>query len=753
MAASIVNSGKFTAGSVTSPQTTAAIGWTPTQYNEIYCWLRLGGNASAAAAAITANFAAGVAMTALGSYLADGGAGTSHGRWFKCVVIHDNIVAPTFTISWTGGASTYDLIVVEVFAGGGAIIASASGTGTAPISASVSPSTTIGNLLLCGFASVTTAQTYSAALDNAGGSSMTLTQPSAGTFRSAVTSLHEAVGTYAPRATQSTSEGWLATALSIPDRVARRIITTDTVAGANRTNTTINKDSLIANGDILVVNLHVEAGGIAVTPPTGWTEITGSPMSTTATSDCHVYVKIASSEPASWTWTHSLAFTGLALGAYQFASQTLSDLIFPANGITSTKTIVNNTGLSVVCANFTINRDGAMLIGITDTVNGAALSDHHGFLTNSCWSGTNGAEVDDLAGPGTGVLGDGTPWVAGDSSGASFGSRTFTFSANDFLSGATFSLQPPAVGGVTDASISRSGARAQDAATKAVSSAQVSTSGARALDAATKAITSASVAASTGARALDVATKATSGGVVSTSGARAQDVAARATSVGAVSTTGARAQDVTVKGVSVGAVSTCGARSQNVAVKSVASAVVDRSGNRAQASEGGIAVDASISSTGSRAQNVGIKAISVGVADTTGARAQTVDVGARSAANAARTGGRGITQSSGAIIIVDASVSSTGARAQNVGVKSIVTPVQSRSGCRAITIGVGGRIGSGVGRAGTRSSTLAPPVPIPVVVVQNNQDCEADWALATTVTWGSGTARPECTGVLNNWSI
>lgn len=222
--------------------------------------------------------------------------------------------------------------------------------------------------------------------------------------------------------------------------VTRRTLTTKTLSGLTRTNSTVTKDSAIVDGDCIIVHLYVEPA-VTVTPPSGWTEITGSPVSGT-NNDSHLYYKIAASEGASWTWTHASSFTGANVGAWIGADA--SNPICPADGITTSKVAINNTGLTVAVPNFTITRTGSMVIGAATTQNGKSLTDHHGFVTEACWSGANGTELDDIVGPWP-VPGDGTPWAAGNLSGDSFGQRTFTFNANDFLTGACFAIQPPRI--------------------------------------------------------------------------------------------------------------------------------------------------------------------------------------------------------------------------------------------------------------------------------------------------------------------
>lgn len=212
MAAAYVNSGNFTAGSSSSPLTTGTLGWTPAVGNVLYAMLRLGNNASATSPSLSDSVNG--SYTALGSWVQDGGSGVSHAQWFKVTV--GTATAPTFTFSWTGGAATYTLLIVEVSGGAAETLGSAgTGSSTTPTCGNVVASGA--GLLLAGYASVATQQTYSSALDNSGGGSMTIRQPAAGTLRMAAATSSVTAATFAPRITTTTSEGWVAIALFIPD--------------------------------------------------------------------------------------------------------------------------------------------------------------------------------------------------------------------------------------------------------------------------------------------------------------------------------------------------------------------------------------------------------------------------------------------------------------------------------------------------------------------------------------------------------
>lgn len=167
------------------------------------------------------SFVIGNAWSALGTWTADGGAATSHAQFLHATnVLAASGSAVTLTVVWGGGNTGFTLGCVGITgAATGAtpevVGTVAAGTGTAPIAGSVTSA--VGGVLLGGFSTVTTAQTYSSGLDNAAGSALTQQVPASGTYRVFVGSRLESAGTYAPRVTQSASEGWVAAAIFVPD--------------------------------------------------------------------------------------------------------------------------------------------------------------------------------------------------------------------------------------------------------------------------------------------------------------------------------------------------------------------------------------------------------------------------------------------------------------------------------------------------------------------------------------------------------
>ena len=134
-------------------------------------------------------------------------------------------------------------------------------------------------------------------------------------------------------------------------------------AESSAANLTISRPTGTADGDFLVATVYMEddSPGVTITAPSGWTALTGG-FATTASPDMRlaVYYKIASSEPTSWTWTHSSKYRGgIVAGFRSDASATLEldaegtiatgTTNAPASSVTTT---VANTMLAWMAVNF-----------------------------------------------------------------------------------------------------------------------------------------------------------------------------------------------------------------------------------------------------------------------------------------------------------------------------------------------------------------------------------------------------------------
>ncbi len=121
-----------------------------------------------------------------------------------------------------------------------------------------------------------------------------------------------------------------------------------------RTNSTLNKPTGTANNDILIAGVYITGTG-TVTPPAGWTEYTGSPHNTNATwfdnIDLHLYWKRASSEGASWTWTHSSTGTFGMVAAFSGCTTSGDPNDVSATFNSTLTTSVTGTGVTTSTAN------------------------------------------------------------------------------------------------------------------------------------------------------------------------------------------------------------------------------------------------------------------------------------------------------------------------------------------------------------------------------------------------------------------
>ena len=76
-------------------------------------------------------------------------------------------------------------------------------------------------------------------------------------------------------------------------------------AGASTTVVIANPAGMV-DGDVLQACIAWTGGGITMTPPAGWTLVPDS-FTVSGALNGSMYTKVAAGEPASWTWTASLA--------------------------------------------------------------------------------------------------------------------------------------------------------------------------------------------------------------------------------------------------------------------------------------------------------------------------------------------------------------------------------------------------------------------------------------------------------------
>lgn len=163
-----------------------------------------------------------------------------------------------------------------------------------------------------------------------------------------------------------------------PDAAGIAVGSSSTLTYGTRTDSTITAPSAIANGNVLVAVLHVGDAtalpALAVTPPAGWTELTGSPVALDRadpyTLSLRFYGKVASGESGDYTFTHTSAQTEGIIYRITGADTTSS---FTPNPVTNNFQDLFDgqltTGLSI-----TTVRDGSLVIMASDAWDGPGLA-------------------------------------------------------------------------------------------------------------------------------------------------------------------------------------------------------------------------------------------------------------------------------------------------------------------------------------------------------------------------------------------
>ena len=102
--------------------------------------------------------------------------------------------------------------------------------------------------------------------------------------------------------------------------MAFRASSNATTGAGSATSLACNKPTGTANGDVLTAGVCYGSLG-TITPPSGWAEVYDSGSFGASGRQLKVYTKLASSEPASWTWSFS-ASVGIVIevGAFDTRS-------------------------------------------------------------------------------------------------------------------------------------------------------------------------------------------------------------------------------------------------------------------------------------------------------------------------------------------------------------------------------------------------------------------------------------------------
>lgn len=158
--------------------------------------------------------------------------------------------------------------------------------------------------------------------------------------------------------------------------MAVALASSSSLAYGNRTNTTLPAPSGITDGDVLLAVMFAASDpGVTVTPPAGWTVLTGFPLvyhrgQPGYTYRLYAFVKVASGESGNYTFTHTTADSEGWLGRYTGAST--SAPINPAPAVdTDTGDVGTNgpedSGTDLNPGSITTEVDGSMVVFIGST--------------------------------------------------------------------------------------------------------------------------------------------------------------------------------------------------------------------------------------------------------------------------------------------------------------------------------------------------------------------------------------------------
>lgn len=196
---------------------------------------------------------------------------------------------------------------------------------------------------------------------------------------------------------------------------------TSTIAWGNRTNTTINRPANTADGDFLFCGIFIWAN-YAITPPSGWTSI--ARVDNPQGGHVEIFYKRASSEGASWTWTHTNTST---VGFVQ----RITGVVAAGNPEEGTRTTDTTESW---------NNDPISCGSITTSTNGAALLMFYGGEDTTSWGSTTLTERLDLAVAGFASATQATAGASGTKSATPSGPGTVA-------SGVMIAITPAASGG------------------------------------------------------------------------------------------------------------------------------------------------------------------------------------------------------------------------------------------------------------------------------------------------------------------
>jgi MSHA biogenesis protein MshQ len=180
---------------------------------------------------------------------------------------------------------------------------------------------------------------------------------------------------------------------------------------------TINKPAGTVTADVMIASVTVTPSTVTVTPPVGWTQITGSPIvqGTANSSRLATFYRIAGvGEPASYTWTFSASHNGVVGGILSFSGVDNTAPIDAQSGTTT-------SGLTHVAPTVTTTLNSGMLVTVHELASSATWAPPGGM--------TEAVDVASLAANNANGISMEINWEVRATAGAT-GTRTATASAN-----------------------------------------------------------------------------------------------------------------------------------------------------------------------------------------------------------------------------------------------------------------------------------------------------------------------------------
>lgn len=139
--------------------------------------------------------------------------------------------------------------------------------------------------------------------------------------------------------------------MTLPSYVASSNV--DMGAGGNGTSVVLTRPAAWVSGDTAYVGIYKESSA-AITPPSGWTELSGSPFANSTNFWSHVFRKVlGGSEPSTytWSWTGSIWREAGGLSIHDTDQTTPENQGPSATVTTSTTTTITCPALTPSVAN------------------------------------------------------------------------------------------------------------------------------------------------------------------------------------------------------------------------------------------------------------------------------------------------------------------------------------------------------------------------------------------------------------------